>query len=157
LVIVGEEPEEEAPAPKARAQASSEENRPRKRRRRTSSRQKKKAKKIEAEEEGRQEEDEESEEEKEALGFQRDRNLPEGEAGTIVPAFPFCGIAPPGAGNYPHARLFPKLNPRYSIQEWESFDGANFLPEATSTINITAYVESLWSRYAGCEAVRSPT
>src|SRR5882762_10006307 len=61
------------------------------------SRAEEKGEKIEAQKEGRQEESEKNSDPREE------------RAGTLVPAFSFCGIAPPGVG-FHRPRLLPNLN-----------------------------------------------
>src|SRR5882762_6869071 len=74
------------------------------------SRAEEKGEKIEAQKEGRQEESEkDGEEEKKALSLFQNRDPREERAGTLVPAFSFCGIAPPGVG-FHRPWLLPNLN-----------------------------------------------
>src|SRR3989454_383826 len=68
--------------------------------------------------------------------------VPEEEAGTIVPASSFCGIAPPRVG-YHEPCLVPKLNAALLDSGRELPGEAWYLPEAIATISITMHVAGL--------------
>ncbi len=92
LVIVGEEPEEETPAPKPAAKPAGK--KPAKKAAKKKPAKKKKAAKSKPKRKRRSR----RRRKRGGRSFSGSGELVEEEAGTIVPAFSFCGITPPGLG-----------------------------------------------------------